>query len=321
MKGIFQKRFFVSIASAAVLLTLSASNVSVRTLCQGFVPKNDRYIPDDAKALRDGGMTREQFDSILDRVERIYGPIVQARGGVLNIQRKWDDGTVNASAERIGTTYRLNMYGGLARHPLITPDGFMLVACHEMGHQVGGKPKVSSFFGGTSWASVEGQSDYFGTAKCMRKMFLSMTPDELASFTSNSTYAEEQCATAFARKGSTAQTICVRNTLAGVTLGNVLSDLSGTGIVALETPTSAIYNGIDQRHPKAQCRLDTYFQGALCRVAHDVDYSDSNYLQGACAKESGDTVGLRSKCWFNPSRRTANKGVNQLRLPAHEVYY
>ena len=299
----------IKLLALATITALSASSVVQRSLCTGFVPKNDRYIPADSKSLARGGMTQEQFTSVLDRIQKIYGPIVQARGGVLEIKRLWDDGTVNASAERVGTnTYRLNMYGGMARHELMTADGFMLVACHEMGHHVGGKPKYTSFFGGETWASAEGQSDYFGTAKCMRRMFLDMTPEELNAFDSNNAIAIERCAAAFSTE--TEQTMCERNTLAGIVLGNVLSELSGTGTVALDTPTPAVHNGIYLKHPKAQCRLDTYFQGSLCNVDHNVDYSDKEFNTGACMTLSGHTEGIRPKCWFNPAKKPSRKVFN-----------
>jgi len=62
------------------------------------------------------------------------------------------------------------MFGGLARHETMTPDGFATVVCHELGHHLGGVPKKFSWFG-NSWASNEGQADYFGIMKCLRKMF------------------------------------------------------------------------------------------------------------------------------------------------------
>ena len=57
------------------------------------------------------------------------------------------------------------MFGGLARHKLVTPDGFALVACHEMGHHLGGAPRRGG------WASNEGQSDYYATTKCARRIW------------------------------------------------------------------------------------------------------------------------------------------------------
>ena len=70
--------------------------------------------------------------------------------------------TVNANASQRGRTWIVNMYGGLARRPEITPDGFAMVLCHELGHHMGGFPFVSG------WAANEGQSDLFATLSCGR---------------------------------------------------------------------------------------------------------------------------------------------------------
>jgi len=77
----------------------------------------------------------------------------------LVIDKHWEDGTVNAYASENGNNDVISMFGGLARHPAITPDAFYLVACHEIGHHLGGAPKK----GNTQWASNEGQADSVNT--------------------------------------------------------------------------------------------------------------------------------------------------------------
>ena len=52
----------------------------------------------------------------------------------------------------------------------ITVDGMALVACHEMGHHMGGAPKIDGWYG-SSWATNEGGADYYGTLKCARRFF------------------------------------------------------------------------------------------------------------------------------------------------------
>ena len=51
-------------------------------------------------------------------------------------------------------------------------------------------------------------------------------------------------------------------------------------------------------HPYAQCRLDTYFNGALCTVSEIIDFDDDEETTGACHKKNGDDRGLRPQCWF-----------------------
>ncbi len=301
---------------------VGGSSIVKDQYCQ-FVPKNDRYIPVATKANEATGISEETFNSIMDRIEKIYAPIIESKGGKLDLRRLWTDGTVNASAERIGDTYRVNMYGGMARHELITADGFMLVACHEVGHHLGGKPKYSNWWpiGSESWASVEGQSDYFGTAKCMRKMFLDMSEEELLAFEKNNAFAEKKCNEVYSEEKD--QTMCVRNAIAGVVLGDVLGSLSESEPVNLETPSVDEFAGVNQKHPKAQCRADTYFQGALCSIGHDVEFSNDNQLTGACVAESGFENGMRPKCWFNPKKKATRRPVLSKKDSAHNqsVFY
>ena len=65
------------------------------------------------------GMTKVRFNAILDKVQRVYGPIFRSQGLRLKIKRKWSNATINASANR-GLFFHhnryLNMYGGLDRH-------------------------------------------------------------------------------------------------------------------------------------------------------------------------------------------------------------
>jgi hypothetical protein len=124
---------------------------------EGFVPENDLKISENAK--RFGGMTEEQFNSVIESVETIYAPIISELGGTLKVVRNWSDSTVNAYAQRVGNEWRVSMFGGLARHDTITADGFALVVCHEIGHHIGGAPRKTSTWS-NPWASNEGQADY-----------------------------------------------------------------------------------------------------------------------------------------------------------------
>ncbi len=297
---------------------LSASSLNTKRLCSGFAPHNDRYIPINRNSDEATGISESDFNLVLDKVENLYASLVQEKGGVFEINRMWTNGTVNASAEQIGEKWVINMYGGLARHELMTADGFLLVACHELGHHLAGKPKYSSYFGGSSWASVEGQSDYYGTTKCLKRVYSSMSDEELAQFKSDDLLAKSDCAKVYT--DSRDQLICERSAIAGKVLGNVLAELGGQSEVKLETPTDAVYSGIYQYHPKAQCRLDTYFQGALCSISYGQDFSNTDQLVGACSAEAGFEKGSRPKCWFNPDSNT-EKPSPILGLQSKEIYY
>lgn len=129
-----------------------------------FAPPNNLEIYDDVQAYR---VTKANFDRAIALVTKTYGPEISAKGAILHINNLWSDPTVNAEAyqdEINGVPYlMINAYGGLARYGQLTTEGYVGVLCHELGHHIGGPPRVD-------WASVEGQADYWGFKNCMRRV-------------------------------------------------------------------------------------------------------------------------------------------------------
>src|SRR4051812_29139854 len=101
------------------------------TIQAQILPKNDLYLEDNL--FRSLGISETEFNQTIDQVSRFYGPIIQSHGATLSVSRGWDDSTVNASAMQMGSTWYVNMYGGLARRQEVTQDAFVLVMCHEVG--------------------------------------------------------------------------------------------------------------------------------------------------------------------------------------------
>ena len=81
---------------------IAALSYSAQTLAcdlhgtTGIVEDNDLYISVDDKSA--GGITKTQFDSVIDKVIDTYEDIVSNHGGKFVVERKWMDGTVNAYA-------------------------------------------------------------------------------------------------------------------------------------------------------------------------------------------------------------------------------
>jgi hypothetical protein len=260
----------------------------------GFLPDNDLYIPSDVKTA--GGITQAQFNAVIDKLEAIYAPIVSSMGGKLKIARKWDDGTVNANAMRLFSNWNVNMYGGLARHASITEDGFALVLCHEIGHHLGGAPKVAGFL--QKWASNEGQSDYFATLKCLRKAFLNDNNEQIVARMNVPAPLAEACTKAWGNGPDRA--ICIRNGMAGVSVAGLFAALRSQPEAKFDTPDRKVVTKTDDAHPAHQCRLDTYFQGALCDIGMNEDVSQKDEVKGTCHRSLGHSVGIRPLCWFKP---------------------
>lgn len=265
-----------------------------------FLPTNDQNIP--VSKFNNGGITREQYDHVIDRVLELYSPVVKSLGGELLFNRNWDDGTVNAYASRDMTTgkqWYITMYGGLARHPLMTEDAFALAVCHELGHHLGGYPKRRMAFQvDPLWGSNEGEADYFSTLKCLRRYFTGLDNAGALSKLKIPDLVATSCQKSFANADEVL--ICEHSAMTGLTVGQFFSALSkDKSPVDFSTPDKKkvifkIYND----HPKAQCRLDTYFQASLCDKNMSENLSNKDGNISTCTYHNGDTVGMRPRCWM-----------------------
>jgi hypothetical protein len=274
----------------------------------GILPENDLNIP-VGKSF--GGLSEAQFNSSIDRVVAVYEPIIASMGGNLVVERKWNDGTVNAYAQQSGKTWKVSMFGGLARHETITEDGMSLVICHEIGHHIGGAPKIggSSAGGGwwgggagaSNWASNEGQADYFATLKCLRKTFLNDDNSAIVRTLGAPESLTKACTKA--NKGDKDESaLCIRTGMAGKSVSNLFTALEHGSETKFETPDSKVVSSTNDAHPKSQCRLDTYFQGSLCEISFNEDVSQSDEVTGTCHPSLGHKIGTRPLCWFKPKQ-------------------
>jgi len=258
---------------------------------QAFVPPNKEYISANSKLV--GGIDELSFNKILDTVQAIYTPIFSSVGATFDIERKWEDGTVNAYAYQQGSKWVISMFGGLARYPSMTADGFLLVACHEIGHHLGGAPIYTD-----EWASVEGQSDYYGVSKCMRRVFhtIGFTPPP-ESTDEDLKYADGVCNDVHVTEDD--QGMCRKSIRAGVSVARLFSDLGGEEVSQFKTPDETIVDATQESHPDAQCRLDTYFHGALCDASYLASVSPIDPKIGYCNRTDGcGVMGTRPLCWY-----------------------
>lgn len=282
------------------------------TLC---FPENDMSFPDNGRTT--AGLTKAEFDLVLDEFEGIMWTVVNnAEGGAkLVVERLWNNNSVNAYAVPYGIYRQVTFFGGLARHPEMTTDSLRLIACHELGHHLAGRPywperdpiNPQIIIEGTeSWAASEGESDYYASLKCFRHLVIEGQKDNFAMKMSDLSkypaeevaFAKTKCAQSFTNAQDSE--ICVRSTMAGYSLGRVFKGFSFSDI-SLMTPSKVEVAKTDPKHPAGQCRTDTYFQGALCEVSYrdDVVKEDPNWK--TCNEASKHTVGLRPRCWYKPS--------------------
>ena len=279
-------------SSLLVLSFLFATLTFAQT--KSFMPENDL---DKQDGLFDNGMTEQMFNYIIEEVENYYKPIVSDLGGNLYIERNWKDNTVNAYASREGSnTYKVAMFGGLARRAEVTPDGFAMVVCHELGHHISGFPFVSD------WAANEGQSDYFAMQACAKNLWQNQVEKNEDAAKKLDPIAKKLCDDYVGREDLN---LCYREMAAGYSLANLLGSLNGQKI-NFATPDKTIVKKTYNQHPKAQCRLDTYVAGTLCSIKWNdalVPESEQESAKYLCTNGSSTDYDIqaRPRCWFKPS--------------------
>lgn len=272
-----------------------------------ILPPNDLHLQDNIHSL--ANMTEQEFNTIVNTIIDYYRPIVTARGARLVSNNLWSDPTVNASAQQSGSTWIINMYGGLARRAEVTPDGFAMVVCHELGHHLGGFP----FYGDKDWAASEGQSDYFATQSCAREIWRNQTEENARFRSTVGEFEKSKCDTAWSDVND--QNLCYRTAAAGHSLATLLGALrSSNDRPRFDTPDRNVVTRTYTAHPQAQCRLDTYFSGALCPVSFDKNQIPGRNTSGgqtsqaaelsasaqSCMTAAGYSAGVRPLCWFKP---------------------
>ncbi len=283
------------------VLALLTGNVFACTVdgSEGILPENDMWISADAKSAANSNLDEAKFNEVIDSVVDVYAPIIRSLGGKLNVERNWSDGTVNAYAHRKNGMWNVAMFGGLARHNTITPDGFALVVCHEVGHHIGGAPKKASWF--STWASNEGQSDYFATSKCLRKVFRNDNNKAIVAALNVPQTVIATCAKQF--NNADDQAICQRGAMAGMSTAKLFQALrKQPDAPKFDTPDAAVVSKTDDNHPQTQCRLDTYFAGAICDIDDNTDVDQRDEEAGVCYRANGDSTGVRPLCWFAPKK-------------------
>ena len=262
-----------------------------------FMQENNLFLEDDTTVdVNANGVDEIYFNEVVTKLKEVYGPIIAASGGNLVVEGDWASSTVNAYASRRGNDYVINLFGGLARRKEVTRDGFMLVACHELGHQ----KTIFPLYSNSTWASIEGISDYYATAACARKMFATVepTPDPTpppAPTEPNCPFAPEVDASPC--KGYSfgeAATNCQRSLDGALSLAKLLAALGGSKAPSINTPDKTVVNKTLESHPNSQCRLDVMLAGINCSKVWDevnTPHSAADLAKAACAQP---------RCYYRP---------------------
>ncbi len=254
------------------------------------------------------GLKKAQFDKVsanfLAIMSEYFTQIYQKK---LILKTDWENAKVDARATRDEFDNPIiHLFGGLARHELMTEDALMLILCHEAGHYAGGAPK--RFRGQStkrSWSSAEGQADYYASSKCLKRVFLKKFSENLnlTPFSLNEIEkVKDLCEQSLMNSTSLQQVkICQRILFAGITTGKIFHSIkSFYSKPEIDNSDDTVVTLTEFKHPSPQCRLDTFVAGAICEISFNDEFDISDPKIGACLHEKGLYRGHRPFCWYYP---------------------
>lgn len=263
-----------------LLFLLSSSSSTTSITKHSVVGDNAAFITSDEY---DNGYPVEKYHSVLDTFIKIYSPVIARRGGTFHILRDFKDGSVNAWAWRIADEYHLEVPGGMSKYYLISEEGFITTICHEIGHLLGGSPTK----GRRGNISVEGQSDYFSTSKCLERMLAEITP-----------YQDLKVDEEVERICTDSNSQNCRRALNGMkSLTSYYAKIEKVEFPSLFKDSPRVVRSTLKTHPKSQCRLDTMKRAYFCPVDRDEEFSFEDQKIGACHLNYFPEF-ARPKCWY-----------------------
>lgn len=277
-----------------------------------WINPEDIRMTSQIQQIQKPNFDEKKFQLIIAQIQTIYSPIVKNLGGRLNISGNWKKNNVFAGTTQIFKGWTVQITGGLARNPKLTADGMSLILCHELGHHLAGYSFAapSNPIQGT-WASNEGQADFFASHVCAKKLWQNELEENAAFRTTASATIKNKCDSVW--QDSNQKDLCYRILAAAESVSNTMAVLKGESTKPdFNKPDLAVVNKTYDSHPATQCRMDTSLQGALCLANFDDSIipgknfprrfenieSEKEAAQYNCTKSSGYSIGLRPACWF-----------------------
>lgn len=257
-------------------------------------------------------VTEEQFNQVVSEIQNTFQPLASAMGATLSISGDWKSTQLNAgSHETFGHWWNVYITGAIARRPENTVDGVALILCHEMGHHLGGFPFIpaSNPFD-SKWAAAEGEADYFSTQVCPHKIWGQALAENATFRDKVSSEAKTQCDGVWSTQEE--RDLCYRVSVGYSSIIATMAGLMHKPVPQIGTPDPTVVAKTNLYYPSIQCRMDTLFQGSLCKATYidgiipgkkakggmDSLDAEQQASESSCMKSSGYSVGLRPACWF-----------------------
>ncbi|WP_437786814.1 hypothetical protein [Sorangium sp. So ce1097] len=265
-------------------------------------------------------VTLEQAFAITSRVVDAYQDHASAHGARFAV----DAGVVESTRLEIRAdrTWQIHLGPDLLR-PALTPDVVAFIACHEVGHALGGFPfkrtpvqqaqaegLATGQYGTVS--SAESQADYFATKECLPRLWSREHAANAGFRETVMEYAKTRCDAAW--DDVEEQDLCYRLATVAEDFGRWARSGDSRPAPELSTPDTTEVTVTKDEYPSLQCRVDTAFQGALCGTKfrgttipglippYEQVLTFSPEVEAAAAPDAcTEGPGSRPRCWFAPN--------------------
>lgn len=132
-------------------------------------PKDAPYFcltPDMAPNTQ---IERVDFYTVPAKVISLFHESLKKIQANVMLDAQWESPYFGAGIAYYDNYFYMKIFGGTTRVEGMTLDAYAALACHELGHIIGGAPYQT--IKGAEWSSSEGQSDFFAASECLPKYF------------------------------------------------------------------------------------------------------------------------------------------------------
>ena len=183
-----------------------------------------------------------------------------ATGPYINPKFDWSMPYFMAGSQLDNNLFTIHLSGAIARLPGMNELGLAFVLCHELAHFYGGEPKQQKH---AEWASLEGQSDYWGARVCMKE-WLERDPQLFADVELHP----------IALKRCREEEVCAQVMTGGEVFFRVSAPWIVGKVPSLSKSDQQLATSTNQSYPNEQCRLDTIVAAALEKARPRCWYKD-----------------------------------------------
>lgn len=207
-------------------------------------------------------VTEEDFSEVNHHILELHEPTIasELRAKVELIQLYDDYGgafRVDSAHKSLGEDrYVVTLTGAVPHSGRMSVEGYAIVACHEMGHILGGAPRQERLI--SKWSSVEGQADYFATNECMWRYARSgYFTHSINNFNDSMI---ERCEQKFDQLDDVLGCMRIMSGIQAM-VDYFNRNVSAEKRISIDARDTSKVTRTLQKYPSAQCRVDTWMAG------------------------------------------------------------